>query len=119
MNKLLFLNISIIILIIIGMILNKSDNDKKNYKAHLSSLLYDKKLWINIDIIIAFISLYILFFYKKLLYIIIILGNLYMIYTESNFTDKKHGSEEHIKCLIKGFFVDGLIIGIVLSTIYL
>lgn len=119
MNKLLFCNIIIIILIIIGIILNKSDDDKKNYKDHSLSILYDKNLWFNIDIIIAIISLYIVFIYKKILYILIILGNIYMIYTESKFTNKIYGSEEHIRCLLKGFFVDGLIIGIVISTIYL
>ena len=114
-------NLLILISVIIGIVLNKSitkdDTAYKNYQA----IEFDTKLWRYIDIIIIIISLFIIIIFRKYIYIVILLASLLMIFNTSiryDHDNHKFGDENHVENVSKGYLVDGLIVGIVLTSMF-
>ena len=119
-QRLLLTNILMLSAIIAGLLLTKGDEHGNTLENNTSYIRSDMYLWRFIDIFIASLSLYNIIVHKKYIYIFILFANLYMLYTfniQYPIQQHSYGSSQHIQLLNRGFLVDGLIIGITLSSI--
>jgi|LakMenE01Jun11ns_1017448.scaffolds.fasta_scaffold8996279_2 hypothetical protein len=106
-----FLNLVVVIAVIAGVVLDPSiggeNIDIKNMKM----------IWKLVDIIIVMISLYFVFIKKNNLYVVALIASLCMLF-KTNFYSHDHGSKEHLQQLKMGSVLDGLILGVAMSSIF-
>jgi hypothetical protein len=107
----IFLNLVLVFTIMVGVVLDPSIGG-----THID--IHNMKIiWKLIDFIIISISFYFVFIQKKVLYVLTLFASSCMIFKTYSY-NHQHCSNQHLQQLKVGSLVDGLILGIAMSSIY-